>query len=294
MGGGSYGYAERVHINSQQYSPSVSREEVFRQKKMHEDMNIKGKVRECRFSEEHPGAFPIIIALDVTGSMGYIPDNLIRAGLPDIMKKILESGVKDPQVCFMAIGDQYSDSAPIQVGQFESSDELMDKWLKLVWLEGHGGGNDAESYQLAWYAAFNHTDCDWIDGDKRKGVLITIGDDGVHRSISRERLLGLFGPTEVKSDLSTSVLYNQTKEDWDIWHINVSDYQGQRDYVKDSWKFLGDHLVNTEDSQGSDIPQLIARIILQSYKEQTDYPKVVNLTVNSEVKIETVEPEHLL
>lgn len=294
MGGGSYGYAERVHINSQQYSPSVSREEVFRQKKMHEDMNIKGKVRECRFSEEHPGAFPIIIALDVTGSMGYIPDNLIRAGLPDIIKKILESGVKDPQVCFMAIGDQYSDSAPIQVGQFESSDELMDKWLKLVWLEGHGGSNDAESYQLAWYAALNHTDCDWIDGDKRKGVLITIGDDGVHRSISRERLLGLFGPTEVKSDLSTSVLYNQTKEDWDIWHINVSDYQGQRDYVKDSWKFLGDHLVNTEDSQGSDMPQLIAGIILQSYKEQTDYPKVVDPTVNSEVKVETVEPEHLL
>ena len=293
MGGGSYGYAERVRFNSQQYKPSVSREEVFRQKKIHEDMNVKGKVRECKFSEEHPNAFPIIIALDVTGSMGHIPDNLIRTGLPDIMKKILESGVKDPQVCFMAIGDQYSDASPIQVGQFESSDELMDKWLKLVWLEGKGGGNQAESYQLAWYAALNHTACDWITNG-RKGVLITIGDVGVHRSISRERLLGLFGHSEVKSDLSTSDLYNKTEADWDIWHINVSDYQGQRDYVKQSLEFLGDHLVNTEDPNGSDIPQLIAGIILQSYKKQTGHPEVVDTTINSEVKAETVEPEHLL
>ena len=293
MGSGSYGYSARRVINAQSYSDSVSREEVFSQTRMSDDMNIKNKVRECRNSEEHPAAFPIIIALDVTGSMGHIPDTLIRTGLPDIMEKILESGVKDPQVCFMAIGDQYSDVSPIQVGQFESSDELMDKWLKLVWLEGRGGGNSAESYQLAWYAAYNHTACDWIDKD-RKGVLITIGDDGVHRSISRERLLSLFGHTEVKSDLSTSDLYNSTKADWDIWHINVSDYQGQRDYVKQSWEFLGDHLVNTEDSQGSDIPQLIAGVILQSYKKQTGHPEVVDTTINSEVKAETVEPEHLL
>lgn len=284
MGGGSYGYAERVRFNSQQYSPSVSREEVFRQKKMHEDMNIKGKVRECRNSEEHPAAFPIIIALDVTGSMGHIPDNLIRTGLPDIMKKILESGVKDPQVCFMAIGDQYSDSAPIQVGQFESSDELMDKWLKLVWLEGHGGGNNAESYQLAWYAAYNHTDCDWIT-EGRKGVLITIGDDGVHRNISREVLLRLFGDTTVESDLTTSELYSWVKTTWDIWHINVSDYQGRQDYVKKSWEFLGNHLVNTEDSGGDDIPQTIAGIILQSYRSQSD---------RLAKKTGTVEQEHLL
>ena len=284
MGGGSYGYSARRVINAQNYSDSVSREEVFSQTRMSDDMNIKNKVRECRNSEEHPAAFPIIIALDVTGSMGHIPDNLIRIGLPDIMEKILESGVKDPQVCFMAIGDQYSDRAPIQVGQFESSDELMDKWLKLVWLEGHGGGNQAESYQLAWYAAYNHTACDWIDKD-RKGVLITIGDDGVHRSISRERLLSLFGHTEVNSDLSTSELYNMAKADWDIWHINVSDYQGRQDYVKKSWEFLGNHLVNTEDSSGNDIPQTIAGIILQSYRSQSD---------RSAKKTSTVEQEHLL
>lgn len=283
MGGGSYGYSARRVMNAQNYSDSVSREEVFSQTRMSDDMNIKNKVRECRNSEEHPAAFPIIIALDVTGSMGHIPDTLIRTGLPDIMEKILESGVKDPQVCFMAIGDQYSDRAPIQVGQFESSDELMDKWLKIVWLEGCGGGNQAESYQLAWYAALHHTSCDWI-ANGRKGVLITIGDDGVHKSTSAAQLKNLFGTTVSETDFATSDLYNRAKADWDIWHINVSDYQGTKGYVHKSWEFLGDHIVGTEDSQGSDIPKIISGIILQSYRAQT---KTEAQTESHEVKSET-------
>lgn len=282
MGGGSYGYSARRVLNLQNYSASVDREEIFTQRGMSEEMNIKGMTRECRNSEEHPAAFPIVIALDVTGSMGHIPDNLIRTGLPDIMEKILENGVKDPQVCFMAIGDQYSDSAPVQVGQFESSDELMDKWLKTVWIEGHGGGNNGESYQFAWYAASRHTSCDWIASGKR-GVLITIGDDGIHKSISSGEFSRIFGDDNSRS-LSTADLYRETASDWNIWHINVSDYLGRQDYVKKSWEFLGDHLVNTEDSDGDDIPQIIAGIVLQSYRGQSDRP----------ARTGTVEQEHLL
>lgn len=268
MGGGSYGYDARRLMNSVQYSADVSREEVFRQNRMSQEMNIRGKRRECRNSEEHPDAFPIIIALDVTGSMGHIPDKLIRTGLPDIMEKILESGVKDPQVCFMAIGDQYCDSAPIQVGQFESSDELMDKWLKTVWLEGRGGGNGGESYQLAWYAALFHTDCDWIKSGKR-GVLITIGDDAVHKSLSLDEIKRLFGNTSVETDLSTSRLYDMVSSRWDVYHINICDYQGTRPTVKLSWdNLLGNHLVNTEDAEGNDIPGIISGIILNMYKNQ--------------------------
>ena len=75
MGGGSYSYArdKAVKIN---YS-SYSREEVFSQKHISNEMNISGKIRECRDSEEHPETLPIIIALDVTGSMGTVPHKLI-------------------------------------------------------------------------------------------------------------------------------------------------------------------------------------------------------------------------
>lgn len=285
MGGGSYGYAERMILNSQQYNSNVRREEVFRQNKMHEDMNIKGKTRECRFSEEHPDAFPIIIALDVTGSMGHVPDRLIRTGLPDIMKKILESGVKDPQVCFVAIGDQYTDNAPIQVGQFESSDELLDKWLKTVWLEGGGGGNDAESYQLAWWFAYNHTSCDWINERKKKGVLITIGDDAIHKSISTEEFNKLFGDADVVSSTSSELL-SEISNTWDVYHITVSDYLGSTRYVQNYWdNLLKDNHVTTEDKEGSNIPDIISGMILDSYNKQKS---------STETKVETKHNEHLL
>lgn len=286
MGGGSYGYAVRRAINSQQYSDSVSREEVFRQTKMSEDMNIRDKIRECKDSEEHPDSFPIIIALDVTGSMGYIPDNLIRTGLPDIMQKILESGVKDPQVCFIAIGDQYTDRAPIQVGQFESSDDLMDRWLKTVWLEGCGGGNGGESYQFAWYFARYHTSCDWISKGN-KGVLITIGDDAVHKSIINREIKKFFG--EEGETVSTKDLLSITQEQWDVYHITVSDHQGLTKNVIDNWNtLLKDNHIRTESSSGNDIPELIAGIILSCYNK---YLKEKSEKVSSTNSAET---EHLL
>ena len=85
--------------------------------------------------------------------MGHVPHALVQDGLPHIMETILKKGVEDPQVLFLAIGDHTCDEAPLQVGQFESSDELLDRWLTDVYLEGHGGGNDGESYMLAWYFA---------------------------------------------------------------------------------------------------------------------------------------------
>lgn len=266
MGGGSYGYSERMAMNARQYNNNVKREEIFKQSKISEEMNIKGKIRECKDSGEHPDSFPIIIALDVTGSMGRIPDNLIRTGLPDIMKKLLESGVKDPQVCFVAIGDQYTDDAPIQVGQFESSDDLMDKWLKTVWLEGRGGGNGAESYELSWYFAAFHTDCDWIHKG-RKGIIVSIGDDAVHRSISQAEAMKIFGSNQEKS-LSVSELLTMVQGKWDVYHISLKDYTCGEEVISQWDELLGSHHILTESNLGDDIPKLISGAILDSYRKQ--------------------------
>lgn len=292
MGGGTYGYNVRRRINAQSYSSQVKREEIFGQRNLSPEMDIKGKVRECRNSNEHPAAFPIIIALDVTGSMGHIPDSLIRTGLPDIMQKILESGVNDPQVCFMAIGDQYTDCAPIQVGQFESSDELMDKWLKTVWLEGGGGGNRGESYQMAWYAALFHTDCDWIKIAGHKGVLITIGDEAVHKSIGINEASRIFGDIKAETELATSKLLDMANSSWDIYHINVMHYQGSQPNVWIPWKnLLKEHLINSEGHYGEDIPDIISGIILSSYRQQTS---VTSPETGQEMKGKHEKPEHLL
>lgn len=273
MGGGSYSYIQskaRGAAYQQQ-----SREEVFHQTRMNPEMNIKDKVRESRDSEEHPNSFPIILALDVTGSMGRIPHMLITEGFPEIMKKIMDSGIKDPQVCFVGIGDHYSDAAPIQVGQFESSDDLLDKWLKTIWLEGHGGGNGGESYGLAHFFAANCASTDSMLHRKQKGVLITIGDEPNHLSYDTNHLKQLFGFAPETRVMAARDLIAQAQLHWDVYHINLMDYSGVSKNVQDNWKsLLGDHFINTEDAEGKDIPDLIAGIILKSVGKHTNVNKV--------------------
>lgn len=138
-------------------------------------MNPKGlKVRECRDSAEHPDALGIAFALDVTGSMGDIPHLLAKKELPNLMKLLMACGIADPQVMFMAIGDATSDRAALQVGQFETTAQLMDQWLTWSYLEGGGGGTGEESYELALYVAAQHTDMDnWV---KRKKEGLSLHD----------------------------------------------------------------------------------------------------------------------
>lgn len=264
MGGGSYSYNTSVARASNVYQ-SMDRSEVFTSTSLNPQMDIKNKIRECVDSEEHPNAFPIIIGLDVTGSMGRIPYELITNSLPQIMKKIMDEGVKDPQVCFLGIGDSRCDNAPLQVGQFESSDELMEKWLKLVYLEGHGGGNGGEDYGLAWYFAARCTSVDSFKKHGRKGVVITIGDEPIHMTISRNAIKELFGSAE--ANVNVVDLLNEARSEWDIYHINVPDYSGRKALTKNCWnELLQDKVLHIEADTKEAIADGIVGAILNSYK----------------------------
>jgi hypothetical protein len=157
-------------------------------------MNPKGiKVRECRDSANHPDSLGIAFALDVTGSMGDIPRLLATKELPKFMKLLTACGVAHPQLMFMAIGDANSDQAPLQVGQFESTAELMDQWLTWSYLEGGGGGTGQESYDLGLYIAAQHTDMDnWVKR-KKKGYLFMTGDELPYPAVSRHHIDALVG-----------------------------------------------------------------------------------------------------
>ena len=265
MGGGSYSYDTSIARASTVYK-SMDRSEVFTSTSLNPQMDIKNKIRECVDSEEHPNAFPIIIGLDVTGSMGHIPYELITSSLPQIMKKIMDEGVKDPQVCFLGIGDSRSDNVPLQVGQFESSDELMEKWLKLVYLEGHGGGNGGEDYGLAWYFAARCTSVDSFKKHGRKGVIITIGDEPVHMTISRNAIKELFGSAETNVDVAS--ILDEARSEWDVYHINVPDYSGKRAITKSCWnELLQDKVLHIEADTKEAIADGIVSAILNSYKD---------------------------
>lgn len=265
MGGGFYSF-DRAHARSANYQRK-SREEIFSNNAIDPLMVIKGKVRESCDSEEHPNSYPIIIGLDVTGSMGQVPENLIKEAFPEIMKTIMEKGVEHAQICFLGIGDHYSDDAPIQVGQFETSDELTEKWLKAIYIEGGGGGNNGESYQLAWYFAAYHTKIDSFEKRGIKGTLITIGDEPCHASISGKMLRELFG--EGEGEVLTSNLLKEVQKKWDVYHINVNDWSSDNYGSPRKWRDVigNERLALSESMESAEIGKLLSTIIVSSYKK---------------------------
>ena len=64
---------------------------IFTSKSLSKNMDPKGvNFRESRDSEEHPNTIPVMVFLDVTGSMGRIPEVLVREKLGALMNTLLD------------------------------------------------------------------------------------------------------------------------------------------------------------------------------------------------------------
>ena len=176
----------------------------------------KNVMRECRDSEEHPNTVPIILALDVTGSMS---DSLIEvaSALNEIISKLYET-ITDVEICVMGIGDLSYDRGPIQIGQFESDIRIAEQ-LDKIWFERGGGSNPFESYTAAWYMGSRHTDLDcWKRG--KKGIIITLGDEEINPYLPHEALNTATGD-DLQASVETSDLYNEASQKYDLYHIFV-------------------------------------------------------------------------
>ena len=279
MGGGTYSL-KAATVRSRSYASST-RQETFRQRSLDPEMDIKGKVRESCDSEEHPNSYPIIIALDMTGSMGNVRFELIKGGFPKLMGKIMGENIPDIQICFVGMGDDVYDEVPIQAGQFETSDELNEKWLTKLYIEQGGGSNDGEAYSLAWYFAARHTKIDSFEKRGIKGCLITIGDEPYLRDTESSHIKRYFGD-DVQSNVKAEDILSEASEKWDCYHINVIDYAGSRGATKNPWEqLMKDHFVNTQSASGQDIPDIIAGIVIKSYQAQNT-PDGTYTSVNPE------------
>jgi hypothetical protein len=129
-------------------------------------------MRLCCDSEEHPETVPVILALDVTGSMGKAAEKIAKK-LNVIMTKLFGE-VKDIEFMTIGIGDLAYDSYPIQATQFESDIRIAEQ-LGKIYFEFGGGTNPYESYTAAWYFGLHNTELDCWKRNK-KGIIVTIGD----------------------------------------------------------------------------------------------------------------------
>jgi len=104
----------------------------------------------------------------------------------------MDCKIPDPQVLFMAFGDAVCDTAPLQVGQFESTAELIDQWLTWTYIES-GGCSDQESYELAMYFLAAHTEMDCFVKRNKRGYLFMTGDEVPYPMLSRHVVEAVVG-----------------------------------------------------------------------------------------------------
>lgn len=213
-----------------------SRTQIFTQSGIHPSLDPRRiQVRESLDSLANPRSTPIIIGVDETGSMGELAEIIIKHGLGTIMQEIYSrKPVTDPHIMCLALGDTYSDAAPLQATQFEASIVLAEQ-VKNFYLEGNGGPNAGESYTFAWWFAAHKTRCDAILKRHRKGYLFTIGDECPLSQITRAQVKTFTG-VDPKSDVQTSDLLALVSKTWNVFHLIVSPVISQP--VVQTWRSL--------------------------------------------------------
>lgn len=219
---------------------SYTAQDLYKAVRLEPELDPKNVLRECCDSEEHPNTIPVILAIDVTGSMGPTAAQIAKK-LNPIMTKLYEN-VQDVEFLIMGIGDLSYDDAPIQASQFESDIRIAEQ-LDKIYFEAGGGGNAYESYTAAWYFGLCHTKLDcWKRG--KKGIIITMGDEPLNPYLPKAGLEKVTGD-RLQAGIETRVLYEEASQKFDIYHLAVSDKRNSfRRYERSIMSTFGSYLDN--------------------------------------------------
>lgn len=246
------------------YNTAVAREEV--EAKVHDKLDPARKnstgiiIREAFDLPEHPNSVPVAIIFDTTGSMRDLPEKFVER-LPDLMELIHSKGyLADPQLLFGAVNDaKYSSIAPLEVGQFESSNQLDDVITKIL-LEGGGGPGFNESYELALYFMARHTDLDSFKKRNKKGYLFMIGDETPYDAVDKNEVKKWIGD-DIQADIPTKDIVEELKRKFEVyWLFPSGAANGDRSFVRNRLQELfGQNVLSLKDSE--DICPMIAATI---------------------------------
>jgi hypothetical protein len=214
----------------------------------HQSLDPHGlTVRESRDSAEHPNSLAISVLFDVTGSMGGVP-RVLQTKLPDLFGLLLRKGYTEhPQILFGAVGDATCDRVPLQLGQFES-DNRMDDDLGNILLEGGGGGQMTESYELALYAMARHTALDCHEKRGRRGYLFLIGDEMPYGKVKAREVRAVLGET-IRADIPVRDILDELRRKFHVFYILPAgtSYAGNRE-VLGIWRgLLGQNVIELDD-----------------------------------------------
>ena len=247
---------------------------VYKSNTLKDDLNpLKFTLRESRDNDDHPNSTPILVGLDVTGSMSPVLAEVIKGLNTLVTETYNRKPVTDPQVAFMGIGDFFYDHSPIQISQFESDIKIAEA-LENIYYEQRGGGNDSEGYVGAWYYAANHIVTDNFEKRGKKGILFTIGDECPTPKLTKEQIKKFIGDDIEVDSYSPEELLDEVSKKWEVYHLiieqgNFIRNHGNRDRVIKEWtELLGQNAIPVDDY--TKISEIIVSILQASAGESVD------------------------
>jgi hypothetical protein len=154
---------------------------------------------------------PLIVAVDVTGSMASWPFEIFDR-LP-LLFNTLSQYREDLEICFAAIGDANCDQWPLQVTTFASGFDLEQL---LASLYGEGRLGDApESYGLFAHWVNTHVE---IPNATEPPFLIVFGDVTMHPTIPRAQIAEYLGDS-VGRNVDALKAWQQVARKWNTWFL---------------------------------------------------------------------------
>lgn len=223
-------------------------------------LNAVGKnVRESFDSDAHPDSVAVGVIFDVTGSMGSVP-RLAIENLNKLMGFLVKKGyLKDPHILFGFAGDATCDRVPIQMGQFESGNE-MDEALSLAYIESGGGGSHQESYELCMYYLARHTDIDCYNKRGKKGYIFFFGDETPYEQVKKSQVAQFIGDT-LEADIPTEQILTELRERYEVFWVMPSgtSHANDKDIIKTMRDMFGQNYLTLDHIE--DVCELIASTI---------------------------------
>ncbi|MBN1878231.1 MAG: hypothetical protein JXA33_28690 [Anaerolineae bacterium] len=154
---------------------------------------------------------PLIVAVDVTGSMASWPFEIFDR-LP-LLYNTLSQYREDLAICFAAIGDAGCDDWPLQVTTFASGFDLEQL---LGSLYGEGGGGDApESYGLFAHWVNTHVT---TPNAQETPFLIVFGDAPMHPTVPHEQISHFMGDP-IRKDIDALKAWQEVTQHWNTWFL---------------------------------------------------------------------------
>ena len=274
MGHGSYKAADWAKLRQSRGLSADSRaEEIFRGNTLQDKYNPRFiEMRESCDSEDSPLSTPIIIAFDVTGSMGYLAAEIAKNSLNKTITEIYDKQpVTNPHVMCAAITAPTANGG-LQVTQFEADIRVVEQLLAL---KVGFGGNRFSYDSLIWYFAAKHTKIDCWDKRGKKGFLFVIGDEicgaAQKERLSADEIKTVFGDNAVLG-LPLQDVAKMAMEKYEIFHI-VTGYR-----LEESRKTWEDFLPGRVASIPGDRIQYLSEVIISLLQLQGGMQKesVVN------------------